>query len=849
MKYYAAKESKLTQREIDNMALSRSLAGECVVLLKNEHQTLPLAKGGNIALYGNGARATVKGGTGSGDVNSRSVVNIEQGLEEAGYAVTTKGWLERFEAEYNAAKKEYMRITTAEAKRRGVSQIVACFDNPMEPIPPVEVTKEDIDASNADTAVYVIARNSGEGADRKCCKGDYLLWDEEKAILKTIQENYKKVVLVLNIGGVMDASEFSKMDGVGAIVLMTQLGNIGGNVLADILLGDVTPSGKLVDTWAADYKDYPSSATFSHNNGNVHDDWYTEGIYVGYRYFDSFDVAPVYPFGYGLSYTDFSVETLDVCVDGANVKVKVKVENTGDKYSGKEVVQVYYSAPSLELAKPYQELVAFAKTKELAPKEAQELEICFILSDMASYNESEASWVLEAGEYVIRVGNQSRDTVPAAALVVPSYTVTETCKNLFPLDCELQEIQAEDEASFYEAELKKITVDPSVIELRKNSYQQGRPELTSNTDKVLTMQDVVDGKATVEELVAQLTIKEMATLCVGSARKMGAIVGNTSHNVPGATGDTSSIVKESRAIKNMVLTDGPAGLRLQPHFKVDANGKIMPGGEVSGEVVAEFGEGSDAEGVVDYYQYCTAIPIGWGLAQSWNTNLVKKVGAMIGGEMELFGIDIWLAPAMNIHRNPLCGRNFEYYSEDPLVSGKMAAAMTKGVQSVSGKGTCIKHFAVNNQEENRYFTNAHVSERALREIYLKGFEITIKESQPLSIMTSYNLINGIHAANNYDLIQSVARDEWGFEGVVMTDWYTSQNASMITGKYESKYPISSSAGCIFAGNDLQMPGCQINVDDIVESVESGEEKDGYRITKGDLQYNAANVVRAALKTM
>ena len=525
------------------------------------------------------------------------------------------------------------------------------------------------------------------------------------------------------------------------------------------------------------------------------------------------------------------------------------VLQTPNKYSGKEVVQVYYSAPSLELAKPYQELVAFAKTKELAPKEAQELEICFILSDMASYNESEASWVLEAGEYVIRVGNQSRDTVPAAALVVPSYTVTETCKNLFPLDCELEEIQAEDEASFYEAELKKITVDPSVIELRKNSYQQGRPELTSNTDKVLTMQDVVDGKATVEELVAQLTIKEMATLCVGSARKMGAIVGNTSHNVPGATGDTSSIVKESRAIKNMVLTDGPAGLRLQPHFKVDANGKIMPGGEVSGEVVAEFGEGSDAEGVVDYYQYCTAIPIGWGLAQSWNTNLVKKVGAMIGGEMELFGIDIWLAPAMNIHRNPLCGRNFEYYSEDPLVSGKMAAAMTKGVQSVSGKGTCIKHFAVNNQEENRYFTNAHVSERALREIYLKGFEITIKESQPLSIMTSYNLINGIHAANNYDLIQSVARDEWGFEGVVMTDWYTSQNASMITGKYESKYPISSSAGCIFAGNDLQMPGCQINVDDIVESVESGEEKDGYRITKGDLQYNAANVVRAALKTM
>ncbi len=381
-------------------------------------------------------------------------------------------------------------------------------------------------------------------------------------------------------------------------------------------------------------------------------------------------------------------------------------------------------------------------------------------------------------------------------------------------------------------------------------YQGKREEYKTDREKKLTVQDVKNGDCTVEELVAQLTVEEMADMCVGTLRAgEGNVVGNASYTVPGAAGDTSSILKVSRGIKNMILADGPAGLRLQPHFKTTKEGKLLPGGSVMGDSFEPFDPDINEDEVDNYYQYCTAIPIGWSLAQSWNTELAEWAGDMIGAEMEQFGVDLWLAPAMNIHRNPLCGRNFEYYSEDPLVSGKIAAAITIGVQKHKGKGTTIKHFAVNNQEDNRYFVNAHVSERALREIYLKGFEIAVKESQPLSIMTSYNLLNGIHTANSYDLLQAMARDEWGFDGTVMTDWFTSQDMPEITGKFQPRYPISSSVGCIYAGNDIQMPGCRKNVDDIVEAVKTGREMDGFRITLADLQFNTANIIRVVLKTM
>lgn len=852
---YARTSPEITAQETAHMELSRKLAGECVVLLENDG-VLPLQEKGRIALFGNGARNTVKGGTGSGDVNSRTVVNIEDGLKAAGYTIATEAWLDRYENKRTEAKRAHKEWIAAEAKKLGVPEFTLEFPHPfVEPAAEL-VTGEDIRASDTDTAVYVIARNSGEGADRFCREGDYLLFPEEKENLVLLGKSFSKVVVILNVGGVMDLSELREIEGIGAVLLMTQLGNIGGHVLADVLSGAVTPSGKLTDTWAKDYRDYPSSEGFSHNDGNVDDEYYTDGIYVGYRYFDSFGVEPLYPFGYGKSYTDFSIKMDEVKVEKNVVEVRVTVTNTGSTYAGKEVVQVYYSAPAGQIEKPYQELAAFGKTKLLKPGESETILISFAVSDMASYCGKCAAWVLEAGSYFLRVGSSSRDTRGVAELVLDETVKTEMLKNLFASDAPVEEIHPENVGESAVAETSeevqpvRICMHASDIPTKKVSYQGARQEYKTEKKEMLTMADVLSGHCTVEELVAQLGVKELAEFCVGTLRmeEGGSIVGNASYTVPGAAGDTASILKESRGIKNMILADGPAGLRLQPHFKTTKDGKLLPGGDMFGDRVVAFDTNLKDEEVDDYYQYCTAIPIGWALAQSWNQELLEKAGDMVGEEMEEFHVDLWLAPALNIHRNPLCGRNFEYYSEDPVVSGKAAAAITRGVQRHPGKGTTIKHFAVNSQEDNRYFTNSHVSERALREIYLKGFEIAVKESQPLSIMTSYNLINGIHAANCYDLLQAAARDEWGFEGVVMTDWFTSQDMPMLTGGHKPLYPISASTGCIYAGNDLQMPGCAKNVEDIVAAVESGRELDGYRITLADLQFNAANVIRVAAKT-
>jgi len=846
-KIYASKSPEIETREIEHQKLSREIATECMVLLENDG-SLPIREVGKIALYGNGARRTVKGGTGSGDVNTRSNTNIEQGLENAGFIITTKDWLDAQDQRIEDAKAEYLAWANAKAQEEDKDIIGIVLNFPHKDPSPVLITQGDIDSSDADTAIYVIGRNSGEGADRFNEAGDYQLFPEEISNLKLLGEHYKNLIIVLNIGGVMDLFELKKSVRYNSILLMTQLGNIGGDALADVLTGKVTPSGKLTDTWAKSYEDYPSSAEFSHN-GDIHDEYYTDGIYVGYRYFDSFDVEPEYPFGYGLSYTNFAIEYKETKVKGSDILVDVLVTNCGDTYAGKEVVQLYYSSPQGRLDKPYQELVAFQKTRLLAPGETEKLSLGFDVANLASYREEDAAWVLEAGEYTLRVGNSSGKTTPVTILTLEKEKKLWTGKNLFRLDCDLQEIKPERnpvvrEADAISPDIRRVSMDDIEIETAKATYTRQRQPYQNRFGQILTMEDVRQGKCTVEDLTAQLTIEEMADLCVGSFRAVkGNIIGNASSAVPGAAGDTSSILKETRGIKNLILADGPAGLRLQPHFKTDKEGKLLPGGEMFGDAFSPFDPELNESNSDDYYQYCTAIPIGWGLAQSWNEELVEATGDLVGKEMEQFGVDLWLAPALNIHRNPLCGRNFEYYSEDPLVSGKIAAAITRGVQKHSGKGTTIKHFAVNNQEDNRYFVNAHVSERALREIYLKGFEIAVKESEPLSIMTSYNLLNGIHTANSYDLIQALARDEWGYQGFIMTDWFTSQEIPDLTDKFHPKYPISASSGCIYAGNDVQMPGCQKNVDDIIRAVKGDVEVDGYRITLADLQYCTANLIR------
>jgi beta-glucosidase len=851
-KIFASTSQEVEKRELEHAAISRRLACECVVLLENDG-VLPLQQPKQIALFGTGARNTIKGGTGSGDVNSRNVTSIEQGFENAGVGITSKAWLDRQDVHAAQAKAAYMTWVGEEAERKKSEAFAVMFDHPFEAPPACEITDEELALADTEVAVYVVSRNSGEGADRYAKKGDYLPYDEEIAQVKQLTEHFSKVILLLNIGGVMELKEFKRIPGLNAIVLMTQLGNIGGDAICDVLLGTVAPSGKTADTWAKNYMDYPSSAKFSHNE-SVHDEMYEDGIYVGYRYFDSFEVEPEYCFGYGLSYTDFSIGTQAVRVENDQICAEVSVKNTGSRYSGREVVQAYVSSTAGSTDTPYQELAAYQKTKELAPGESQVLTLNFPVSALAFYDEKKAAWRADAGEYLLRIGNSSRNTTVAAVLELEEDVTVLSCRNLFALDVELSEI-APDAAALKNRiraeipqEVCRVKIPASAVTTETVSYQEARKPYTTDKTGVLTMEDVKAGKCTVEELVSQLTVDEMAQMCVGTLRAgETSVIGNASHMVPGAAGDTSSVIRESRSVRNLILADGPAGLRLQPHFKTTKAGEMLPGGNIIGDDYEPFPEDLDENDVVDYYQYCTAIPIGWALAQSWNTQMVQQAGDMVGSEMEQFGVDLWLAPALNIHRNPLCGRNFEYYSEDPLIAGKTAAAITNGVQKHPGKGTTIKHFAVNNQEDNRYFVNAHVSERALREIYLKGFEIAVRESQPFSIMTSYNLLNGTHTANNHDLLQGMARDEWGFEGTVMTDWFTSQDIPMFTGKFSPKYPISSSVGCIYAGNDIQMPGCQKNVDDIVEAVNTGKEMDGYTISLGDLQYCTANVIRVIAK--
>lgn len=669
---------------------------------------------------------------------------------------------------------------------------------------------------------------------------------------------------MLNVGGVIDTKFLRAQEGIGAILLMSQAGNIGGHALADVLTGKVSPSGHLTTTWAENYEDYPNAKTFSHMNGDIHDEYYEEGIYVGYRYFDTFDVAPAYPFGYGKSYTTFDVKTEEVTADAKQISVKVCVTNTGATYSGKEVVQVYYSAPTGKLEKPYQELAAYAKTKELAPGESEELIITYQVDRMASYDVQRASYVLEAGTYYVRVGVNSRATKVSAAVVLDQETVTEVLSNRLVLDCEMNELSSADVTPYGYAEEEaekeqacKLDIASTDIETKTVTYEETNAEIAANTsEKKITMQDVMSGQATLDDLVGQLTIPEMAELCVGTSRgNMGgdtAIIGSSSAVVPGAAGDTTSLMIEDRDIRNLVLADGPAGLRLSKHFKADAEGNVIPGtsdAPIPGMDLLMAGSPKPEipEDAIDYYQYCTAIPIATLLAQTWDVDAIKECGDIVGEEMKEFGVTLWLAPGMNIHRNPLCGRNFEYYSEDPLVAGKCAAADTLGVQQHAGVGTTIKHFALNNQEDNRMHTNAHVSERAAREIYLKGFELAVKEAKPMSIMTSYNLINGIHSANNKDLLTAITRNEWGFDGIVMTDWGTTGGMEMNQGM-EFKYGCSSAAGCIKAGNDLTMPGKQEDVDEIIASVGAKDGDVVCPITLGDLQTCAKRMLNTIMKS-
>ena len=791
--------------ETEHRQVAREAAAEGIVLLKNEDHILPLKAGSAVAIYGAGAGRTIKGGTGSGDVNERERVSVWQGMKNAGYEVTSEEWIRSYDKIYEKARQDWKNdiVTRSGGNGGDVMNFFDVYSTTPFIMPTGEPLKKPAEGEDTDTAIYVLSRVAGEGADRNAEAGDYYLKEDEHQMLADICTYYKNVIVAVNAGGQVDLSFMDEFENIKALLVIVQPGMEGGNAFADVISGKVNPSGKLVDSWAYKYEDYPSAATFSHNNGNVQKEFYEEGIYAGYRYFDTFGVLVRYGFGYGLSYTSFLVDDCTVeKTEDNSIKITVCVKNTGD-VSGKEVVQAYVSLPGGRLEKEAHRLADYVKTELLQPGQEQSVILEIPAERLTSYDEENAAWILEKGFYGILVGNSLESAELIGGVQLDETVALEKVKNLFAKKDELKELaQQAGETGRREAEQKTQAAEKNltVLEMKTADFETKEIVYKKNSE-------LADAEAM--EFVNTLTVDELIDLAAGDPGKaQGGNLGAAGISVPGSAGETHRCAVD-KGLASIVLADGPAGLRLMKYYHVD-DGKIV---QMPFEFSLEGGlfyDGSTDLPGVRYYQYCTAIPVGTMLAQTWNTELIRKIGAMIGKEMTYFGITLWLAPGMNIHRNPLCGRNFEYYSEDPYVAGTIAAAMTAGVQSNYGCGTTIKHFVCNNQEDNRMGSDSILSERTIRELYLKGFEIAVKESQPLSIMTSYNLINGVHAANNYDLCTDVARNEWGFQGAIMTDWTTTEKDETCT-----------ASGCMRAGNDLVMPGCFGDHDNMKKELEEG----------------------------
>lgn len=802
--FSGTRDPKVQDWETEHRQLAKEAAAEGIVLLKNEDQLLPLKAGSKVALYGAGAGRTIKGGTGSGDVNERERVTIWQGMKNAGFEITSEDWIRSYEKIYEKARQDWKDdiVTRSGGNSGNVMDFFTVYSTTPFVMPtgdPVEKPEKE----ETDTAIYVLSRVAGEGADRNAAKGDYYLKEDEHQMLSDLCCYYKNVIVAVNAGGQVDLSFMDEFSNIKALLILSQPGMEGGNAFADVISGKVNPSGKLVDSWAYRYEDYPNAASFSHNNGNVKKEFYEEGIYVGYRYFDTFAVPVRYGFGYGLSYTTFEIKEKNIqCDNEHNIQISVSVKNTGDT-AGKEVVQIYAALPGGQVEKEAHRLVAYEKTALLQPQEEQTLTFKISADRFTFYAEEKAAWVLGKGFHGIFVGTSLESATLAGGLELEQDVILEKVKNLFPLKESLKEVQQKSgQTEKREAALKVQAVEKGlpVLEIGAAGFETKEILYKKNSE-------LVEKEAA--EFVDTLSIEELINLAAGDPGKaQGGNLGAAGISVPGSAGETHRCAIE-KGLASIVLADGPAGLRLMKYYHVNDGRIVSMPFEFSLEGGLFYDGSTDLPGE-RYYQYCTAIPVGTMLAQTWNTGLIQEVGAMIGKEMEYFGVTLWLAPGMNIHRNPLCGRNFEYYSEDPYVAGTIAAAMTKGVQSNYGCGTTIKHFACNNQEDNRMGSDSIVSERSLRELYLKGFEIAVKESQPLSIMTSYNLINGIHAANSYDLCTDVARNEWGFGGAIMTDWTTTENGADCT-----------ASGCMRAGNDLVMPGCFGDHDNLKKELEEG----------------------------
>ncbi|MEI3411822.1 MAG: glycoside hydrolase family 3 C-terminal domain-containing protein [Blautia sp.] len=734
------KESGRVTASKEHIQLSKEAAKEGMVLLKNKNGLLPLAAGSKIALFGKGSFDYVKGGGGSGDVYTAYVRNLYEGLKAQETAVQIYEPLSAFyrtdiRHQYEAGAAPGMTV---------------------EPELPAELA--DGAKAYADIAVVVISRFSGEGWDRSSieCNNEFNPWDNEtsmpniskevfpdgdfyltfreKAMVSMVKERFDNIVVVLNIGGIIDLSWVKDDDQISSALLAWQGGMEGGLAMAELLTGKGNPSGKLVDTFAAKTEDYPSTANFHESFDYVN---YTEDIYVGYRYFETIPGAKekvVYPFGYGLSYTTFYLDIPVVEQTEDEICATVQVTNTGDT-AGKEVVQLYFEAPQGILKKPFRQLAAFSKTRLLLPGETQLVRLSFKKEDMASYDDlgkiAKSAYVLEKGIYKIYAGTSVRDIEEIDQMELSENVITrQLSAHMVPNS--LKERMLSDGSFEVLPQSECPDINECVFEKMKPGTEEGltpairgcsRGALFDTYGKKQFI-DVAQGKLSLDEFMAQLSDDDLLHL-LGGQPNTG--VANTFGfgNLP------------DYGVPSIMTADGPAGLRI----------------------------GSEC-GVCT-----TAWPCATLLACTWNPALIQQIGQAGAEEVKENNLAVWLTPAVNIHRNPLCGRNFEYYSEDPLIAGKMGAAMVKGIQS-QHIAASVKHFAANNKETNRKHSDSRVSERALREIYLRVFEIIVKEAQPWTIMSSYNAINGHRASENHELLEDILRGEWGFKGMVTTDWWT-----------------------------------------------------------------------------
>lgn len=722
----------------EHIDLSREAACEGMVLLKNDGGVLPFAKGQKLAVFGKAQADYVKGGGGSGDVSTPYIRSLQDGFAEKQAEGKVDVFAPLTEYYYNYVQEQY----AAKAQPGWLA----------EPELPEALLRSAREFT--DMAVIVISRYSKEAADRTGAPndGDFYLSIPEETMVKSVLSAFDKVVVILNTGGMMDTLWFKDNAKIPAALLAWQAGMVGGLAMADILCGDVCPSGRLTDTFAVDFDAYPSSANFNESDLYVE---YDDDIFVGYRYFETIPGAArkvCYPFGYGLSYTQFSIANAKLAA-GESFALTADVTNTG-ACAGKQVVQLYCQAPQGKLGKASRVLVGFAKTKLLAPGETEQITINFTQQDLASFDDNGLvaanAYVLEAGEYRFWLGENVRD----AACIADTYAVAEDrIVEQLTAKCEPKNLtrRLKADGTYEETGMPKAEREPYgfykdpllPVSGLATPPQEACWKIQRDSRNIPIrpqLMDVWKGKITLDDLVGELSDQEMIHLCCGQPNRGPA---NTFGwgNLP------------NFGVPNAMTADGPAGLRFRPFINVKT----------------------------------TAFPCATLLACTWNTDLVYRVGEAGAREVKENGIGTWLTPATNIHRSPLCGRNFEYYSEDPLLSGRMAAAMTKGIQSM-GIAVSLKHFVCNNKEVNRKNSDSIVSQRALREIYLKPFEICVKEADPWTIMSSYNLMNGVHTSSNRELLTDILRGEWGFNGVVTSDWYT----------YERQYKE------IAAGNDIKM---------------------------------------------